>query len=710
MRAPAVLSLACLLTGPCSEAASAQQAAVGSVYEEDSGTSIGGASIGWRPNGEGVVRWVNADLRGRFDVPRDWVGSGSIEVRALGHRTRVLDVAEAAGMGWRIPLEADPLELESVVVTARGRAQRRADVAVPIARISAQEILIASATSAEALLAEIPGLQAMSRPPVGSNIMIRGIGDSRVLVLVDGQPSGGALLENRDLSRMSLAGVERVEVVKGPLSSQYGSDALGGVINVVTRAPEPGLRGDARFLAAGAGRKEADATLSGGGDLLYRVTGSWRQEDQVPGLDRSLDVFARVWDLRATARYEGGRRVRVRSDATFVRERQRWPVGGGFSGFHDNRGITGWTEATVDHGPGAWLLRGFGQDYEHLYRSAQGNAPIAGSAERQEERVWKATLGYSLPLGAHEVDVGAEGSRRSITSPDKLLEDRAEDGQLELFVQDAWTWRRATITGGGRATFNDRWGNTFSPTFGLAVLFRDDLLARATVGRGFRAPSFKELAWDFANVGAGYRIQGFADLEPEHSWSGSAGVDWAPSSALRLTLEAYHNEIYDLIESAFVGNDPSGLLIYSPRNVSRARTRGLEAGASVRLGRARVEADYAFLDARSVDDHVALDRRARHSGRLRLGGDLDVWRGMAIDVTTHVTGDAPLIGSNAQGQPAQVGRQDALLRVDAQMTLDMPMGFRAVFGVDNLLDTRADGWEAVIARRFRAGIEAHDLF
>jgi outer membrane receptor for ferrienterochelin and colicins len=696
------VSTCALLLGVGTSAVAAQNGAVGSIYQLDSGAPVVGATIGWRTGEDDAIRWVETDLRGRFVVPA-WSGEGVIEVRALGHRTRQLTLAEATSAQWRIGLETDPLELETVVVTAAGRTQRRADVAVSIARVSAQEIRVASATSAEALLAEIPGLQAVSGPPTGSNIMIRGIGDSRVLVLIDGQPAGGALLEKRDLGRMSLAGVDRVEVVKGPLSSQYGSDALGGVINVVMRAPEPGLRGDARVMAGGAGRKEADVTLAGGGDLLYRATGSWRQDDRVAGLARSLDVFSRVWDVRATTRYEGDGRIHVRSDLAFMRERQRWPVGGGFSGFNDSRGITGWTEVTVDHGPGQWLVRGFGLDYTHLYRSAQGEAPIAGSAEEQQERVWKGTLGYSLPIGAHEIDLGVEGSRRFITSPDKLLEDRAEDDQLEVFGQDAWTLGRATLTGGGRLTMNDRWGNAFSPTFGVAVVVRDDLLARATVGRGFRAPSFKELAWDFANVGAGYRVQGFADLDPEHSWSGSAGVDWAPSSQLRLTLEAYHNEIYNLIDQSQVGTDPDGLMIFSPRNVARARTRGIEAGASLRWGRARAVADYAFLDARSVDEDVPLDRRARHSGRLRVGSDLDVWRGLSIDVTTHVTGEAP-----AAAEPG--GRQDALLRVDAQLALDLPMGLRALFGVDNLLDTRADGWQTVIARRFRAGLEAQDLF
>ena len=87
--------------------------------------------------------------------------------------------------------------------------------------------------------------------PTGSNLLIRGIGGARVLVLVDGRPVPGALIENRDLSRISLAGAERVEVVKGPLSSLYGSDALGGVVNVITAPPAGGFRLDGRALSAG---------------------------------------------------------------------------------------------------------------------------------------------------------------------------------------------------------------------------------------------------------------------------------------------------------------------------------------------------------------------------------------------------------------------------------------------------------------------------
>jgi outer membrane receptor for ferrienterochelin and colicins len=685
---------------------------VGSVYDRLSGGAVAAATVSWRAEQDGrVLGAIAVDAGGRFAVPNAWTSRGWVEVRALGHHPLSMSVAAAEAARWRLGLEPDPLGLDAVVVTASGRTQRRSEVAVPVARISAREIEASGAVSAASLLSEVPGLQSTGAPPVGSNIMIRGIGESRVLVLLDGQPAGGALLENRDLSRLSLAGVERVEVVKGPLSSLYGSDALGGVINVISREPDPGFRVDAAVRSGDAGRREADASVSGGGSVRYRATGGWRQEDRVPGLDRSLDTFARVWDLRSSVRYGDDGPWHLRGDLSFLRERQRWPVGGGFSGFNDNRGITGWAEARRDVGAGAWSLRVFGQDYRHLYRSARGDAPIAGAdEERQLEQVWKGTLAYARPWGAHHLDGGVEASHRTIESPDKILEDRASDDQLELFAQDAWRLGSTSLSGGFRVTLNDRWGSTVSPNLGVTRLFGDRLSVRATVGRGFRAPSFKELAWDFANVGAGYTVQGFADLEPEHSWSVSGGVDWAPSPRFGLGLEGYVNAISNMIETAFVGSTPAGLLIYSPRNVSEARTQGFEASARGRFDHVEVDAEYAFLDARALDQDLPLDRRARHSGRVRAGSELPLLSGLRLDLTGHVTGEAPLIGLDGSGRAAQIGVQERFVSLDGQVGLAVPGGFRLTVGVDNVFDTRPGGWQAVVGRRLRVGLQAVDLF
>lgn len=686
----------------------------GHVIDGLSGAAVPMAQILWKPGGvdaEAVDR-IEADVAGRFRVDPAWSGSGWIEVRSLGHRPLALTVEEARAASWRLVLESDPLELESVLVTAGGRAQRRSEIAVPIAQVTAEDIRQVSAPSVESLLSQMPGLQSQSGTPTGSNIMIRGIGDSRVLVLIDGQPASGALLENRDLSRLSLSGVERVEVVKGPLSSLYGTDALGGVINVVTKDPDRGFRADARLLSGGGGRYEGAANVSGGGDLRFRATGGWRQQDQVPGVDDESGTFSRVWDGRGTARYLGIENVELRADVSYVRERQQWPVGAGFSGFNDNEGFTAWTQATVGRLGGEWTVKALAQDYEHLYRQARGDAPIAGGDEDlQEERFYRGTVMYSASMGSHLLDVGVEGSQREIRSPDKILEDQASDRQLDAFAQDAWTLGAATVSTGLRATFNDRWGNTVSPTFGVTAMPTAAWRVRAVVGRGFRAPSFKELAWDFANLGGGYTVQGNPDLQPETSWNVTAGVDWAPSSAFSLGLEGYSNRIENLIESSFVGTNPAGLLVYSPRNFSEARTRGVEATGTGRLGLWEMRAEYVLLDARSVEDDLPLDRRARHSGRVRLARSVPaVLDGLLANVTVHATGEAPLIGIDGQGRPAVIGTQERFVSFDAQVTLQLPRSLLLTFGVDNLLDQRPEGWQAVIERRFRVGLEARDLF
>lgn len=689
-------------------------AQTGRVIDPESDTGIEGATVTWLGSGDGVVHGrLHTGPSGSFDLPSTWEATGRIQLSSLGRLTRVVTWDEAAAAAWTFALPLDPLELGAVVVTASGRAQQRAEVAVPMERITAEEMRTVAAPSVERLLAEVPGLQVTASAPNGSSLMIRGIGDSRVLVLIDGQPMGGSLIEDRDLSRMSLAGLERVEVVKGPLSSLYGSDALGGVVNLVTRDPDPGFALDARVLSGGFGRREAEATASGGGALRYRVTGAWRQQDEAPGVDATTGVFARVWDLRSTLRWtpDSDSGLRLRADATFLRERQRWPVGGGFSGFNDNTGLTAWAEATRTLGPGEVTARVFGQQYSHLYRQARGDAPFAGGEdEEQTETVTRATAAWATRIADHRLDIGVEAARRSITSPGKLTGDEAIDRQIDLFAQDAWDFGRGTLSAGARVTSNDRWGSTVSPSLGISALATDIVRFRGSLGRGFRAPSFKELEWNYANLGAGYVLQGFEDLDPERSWNAGVGLDITPASGFAMTVDAFHNRIDGLIQFAFTGNTPQGLLIYSPRNLERARTQGIEIEASLRRDGWTLSGDYALLDTSDEATGLPLDRRARHSGRVRAGTVLGLGGDLRLDATVHVTGDAPLIGTDDEGATAEIGVQSRLTSVDLQTRWEPWTGIALTAGVRNLMDARPDGWPDINGRRIRFGIEASDLF
>ncbi len=713
--------------------ASATAQPQGRVQDRETNAAVAGARIAWFGTAEEARRdttrraagrtldlaargsgrpIVLTDERGAFRIPASWGPGGAIRVRTVGYHERILAWAEAVEAGWRIALDRDPLALDEIVVTAGGRSRRRSEVAVPLQTVRLAEIQASGSPSVDRLLAELPGVQVTAGTPAGSNLRIRGIGGARVLVLLDGRPVPGSLIEKRDLSRMSLAGAERVEVVKGPLSSLYGSDALGGVVNVITAPPASGLRIDGRALSGGAGRKEADLTASGGGRLRYRATGAWRQEDRMPRvITQGTDGFARVWDLRSEIDFDASAVWNVGGGVNYLRERQRWPVGGGFSGFNDNRGVSGWLEGRRLAGPGEWTGTLFVQDYDHLYRSARGDAPIAGpNDEPQWEREARLGASYSAVLGAHRFDAGLEASRRMIRSPDKLIEERVGDSQAALFAQDAWPVGRATLTGGARLEWNDRWGSNLSPTLGVSGSAGKGVLLRAAVAGGFRAPSFKELTWNFVNLGGGYVLQGFPELSPERSWNASGGVEWTPRPGFRIDAELFSNRVENLIEPGFVGNTPSGLLIYSPRNVAEVTTRGFELGLRAVSHRGEVVAGYAYLDARSPDSDTPLDRRPAHSARVRGSWVASEPTGFRLDLTAHLTGEAPILGRGSDGALTRVATQERFAALDLQARVDLWRGLAMTAGVDNLFDARPGGWQGMVERRFRVGLAVRESF
>ena len=698
---------------------SREAAARGWILDQASSAAIAGASVLWTPPGaprtpgNEIERRdpVSSNALGAFALPASWGPGGMIEVAALGYIAHTLTWEEAAEAEWRLELARDPLALDEVVVTASVRARRRSEIALPVERIEAAEIAAAGAASADRLLEELPGVQVTGNAPTGSSLLIRGIGGARVLVLLDGQPVTGTLIENRDLSRMSLAGSDRVEIVKGPLSSLYGSDALGGVVNVITRLPTSGFRLDARALSGGAGRQEAEATAGGGGRLRYSVTGGWRQENQVPGLvSGGQDAFARVWDGRSRGRFALTEDWELRAGFTILRERQRWPVGGGFSGFNDNRGVSGWLETRRRAGPGEWSATVFAQDYEHLYRSARGDAPIAGDrSNAQWERLAKATAGYSGTLGDHDFDVGIEGAARSIQSPDKLVEERASDDQLAFFVQDAWRMGATVVSGGARLTRNSRWGSNMAPSLGLTRAFGESLRLRTAVAQGFRAPSFKELGWRYVNLAAGVTVQGHPDLRPERSWSVSASAEWRPAERLLVDAEIYSNRIRNLIELGFIGNAPNGLLVYSPRNLADAVTQGFELTLHALFGDGDFSVGYAHLDAHTGSGG-RLDRRARHSGRVRATWTVEEVSGLRLDATAHFTGSAPILLTQPDGTTVPLGTQERFTAVDLQAALPVADNLELLAGVDNLFDARPEGWQGIIERRLRMSVRLRELF
>ena len=215
LRGGGIVAVAIALT---SAGARAQNVTHGMVVSKLDGAPVVAAEI-LAPDGRVKAR---TDQKGRFKIATA-IGD-SVGVRALGYReTRVVVAADS----MVVQLDAYAAVLAAVTTTAGQRTIRVNESTASVSVVDRKEIAAAAAVGANQILREMPGLQEMPSPPSKTTISIRGLDAARVLVLVDGEPVTGALIDTRDIGRLSTVAAERIEVTKGPSSVEFGSDALG---------------------------------------------------------------------------------------------------------------------------------------------------------------------------------------------------------------------------------------------------------------------------------------------------------------------------------------------------------------------------------------------------------------------------------------------------------------------------------------------------
>jgi outer membrane receptor for ferrienterochelin and colicins len=450
------------------------------------------------------------------------------------------------------------------------------------------------------------------------------------------------------------------------------------------------------------------------GRVGYRLNGGWRQSDRLTGYNAAGSTFNRIFDLRSDVRVALAHGWSARLDVQGSQERQRFPLDANFNGFIDNRGGQGFAEVQGPALGGRLRLRAFQQRFSYQYRQSRELLPIRGSADsvEQQERQGRYLLAYAAVKGGHAIDAGVQHSRRTLVAPTKVDGDSARELITEVFARDSWTVGNVLLTAGARHTQSTLWGAATNPSVGLAWQARPTLRLRSNMARGFRAPGFKEIRYTFFNPAGGYEIVGNPELRPESSWSTSAGGTWAPRSSLSFDVEAYRNDVQDLVDWSYRGDNAAGFQTYANVNVARARTQGIESNVRLTVFGSEVSAGYDFLHARNLRTGLPLTRRATHTARVRLARDVALLRGLASDLSVRYTGSAPLIGIPA-GAPITgpfsteqgiIGRQGALLSVDAQLRLQLTATAELSAGGNNLLDQQPALWTPAFQRQLFVGL------
>jgi outer membrane receptor for ferrienterochelin and colicins len=634
------------------------------------------------------------------------------------------DTACAALAGVTLGAAAGDLPPQTVVITASRHAQLALDAPASMSVVTREQIEARGAEDVlDALRAET-GIALQGRAVGGRKVIsLRGMDPKHTLYLVDGKRIGASdgTIGSSDFQYdwVSMDDVERIEVVRGPLSVLYGSEAMGGVVNVITRQPTDvwrfGARSEALRTATARGGDGWRAAVSASGPLGdglgLRVGASSLVRDPVAspsdprlseleGTDKVEGWLGLAWQPSADHRIE--LEHRQGEETRFAEARER----GGQRRYHG-------TENDIERALSAigWSAE-WGADSSSQLRAYRSMIDVVnershGVAVNIPQRLtddvlegqWRQRLGpTALTLGLEWRDENLRDA--GLPGGESTARHRA------LFVQHEWPVTAAVdLTMGVRQDRHSLFGTETSPRAYVVWRAAPGWTIKGGYSHGFKAPNLKQIVPGSRREGPN-EFLGNPDLRPETSDGLELGLAWTRDRhEAQLTL--FEQRVDDLIEVTLVAAGPvPGIGTYTYRNLSRATLRGLEASYALPLaGGFSAQASWNWLDARA-DDGRPLPRRPRQSAALRLDWTQGPWR---AGLRAEHSGEQWLPATTSGAADV---RGPAMTLFGAQVARDLSPwlpGLTATLGVENLGDVRpvdvaAQYTQAEIPRTWRVAL------
>ncbi len=560
----------------------------------------------------------------------------------------------------------DTVELNPVVVTATRIPTRAGDLPIAVTVLTGAELEERGIRTVADALRSVPAASVVITDAYGSltSLFLRGGQSDYVKVLIDGVPQnapGGFY----DFANLTTDNVERIEVVRGPASVLYGSDAVTGVVQVFTRDGRGAAHGSVALGGGTYGSGAVATTLAGGdGRAGYAFSASRFASDGVYPLNNSYrnEVLSGRLQFRPDERTEAALSFRY-GDALY-----HFPTDGSGAVVSNNqhqleRGPSvgldlGHTfSTTVDGGLTASWHR---DNYQYAIAP---NGPTDSTTFPFSSSDWTTRTGLDARVNARlperqVVTLGVALEREEMHGTTLDTARSRNDGAVYVQLVTS-PERRAGLTVGARLEDNQRFGSYATYRAGVSVGLAARTRAVASIGTGFKEPSFYE------NFATGF-VRGNPDLRPEHSFSWEAGLEYtAPGRGVAARATYFHQRFRDLIEYSAAPLGPNAV---NYANVADATSDGLELGLRGALGAlVSFDASYTYLDPRDVATNLRLQRRPSHTGSLGLGYSLG-GRG-TVSLGAVFTGDRDDLDYGPF--PAQRVTLPPHTRVDASSTYEL---------------------------------------
>ena len=499
---------------------------------------------------------------------------------------------------------------DQIVVTASALPESVESTPASVTVITKEDIDKREARDVSEVLREVPGVAVSRTGSLGktTSLFIRGSSSKQALVLWNGVEINDPYFSGYNWGQFSTAGVERVEVARGPFSSLYGADAVGGVVNIITTggrdrmdidvaAGGRGLFNGVATLTRTFGTTNVHAAVEHRQDDGFAPNDDYRQSSVIGGFTTNATKSLNLGITGRWADYDLG--VPRNTNDTFTafvptphhRENgTEWqlalPVTAELGRFHADLRLAQNHRDDHNEDPDAGAFGTTKSMRRTIHVAAHtdtaiGTLTAGGEAERAEA---ENTDSFGLDLSTHH------RSSNALFLEDRYTHDFAAAGRLELTL-------------GARRDEYTTFGSEVSPRV-AAAWWRDGNKFRAAYGQAFRAPQIGELYLPFF---------GNPDLHAERSRSAEIGYDRYFGASSSFSITAFNARFRDLIAYDF--------LTSRFQNIGEARSRGIELAGTHRSGPFSAAASYTYLHATEEPAGTQLLRRPKHSGSIALGYD-----------------------------------------------------------------------------------------
>jgi outer membrane receptor for ferrienterochelin and colicins len=572
---------------------------------------------------QGTTLGAAADQNGEFVIPSLSSGVVTLKVSYLGYEPTLLtvDLSHPLTEPLIFKLKKSFLQMDQVVVTATRGEKLLENVPVMTEVIQRQEIDEKGAEDLGEVLEDRAGITVETESSGGTMFYMNGVDSKRILLLVDGVPIAGKVNNRNPLDLVDADKIDRVEIVKGPGSALYGTEAMGGVINVITKgfSDQFNLRFNGR--AGSNDLYSGNLALSGGlKDLNYEMdvdhsTRGFNQgsaeikinsstTDRVNGRLGYKNSFLGRLALQGEYRQDeqdsqSSREGEIRDNVAVNKNMN--------TGLLWNKQAASFLEIQVN---------GFAAENNRTYESAIVGSAAPASLDTTTEKLAGFKSDFTVtPADNWKADFGLDFSTNDYAN--LRLDADHNRKQTGVFGQvETDGIKHVTLVAGARYDKITAFNGHFSPRLSGMVSFTPDLKLRASYGGGFRAPSFIELYSDFRVPAGGppIFILGNKELKPEKSLGGNVGLEYRWNERLLTNIAVFQNKFEDMIVEY-----PQDHSTYSYLNARHATFQGVEFQSRFSiLNNLKATLSYNYTDIVQDEDDAAISKISPHTGMVRL--------------------------------------------------------------------------------------------